>query len=123
MEVFRVPEKTTARYSVTLKDENKTPIPLSDLTTVTLTIYDLDGFAQSIINSRNAQSIRNVNGGTVGATDGSVVVLLSMADTSMIDSTLDAERHKLLIEFTYNGGTKAGRHECVLLIIGAAKVS
>lgn len=123
MKTFEIKEKTTAIYTATLKDENKVVIPLVDLTTLTLTLYNEEDVALSVVNGRSGQSILNENGGVFHDSSGLLTLTLGVGDTAMVDSTKDRERHRLQIDFTYSVGAKAGRHECVLLILGAPKVS
>ena len=119
-----IPEGTTATYTATLQDEAGQPVALASLTSLTLTYYNVaDG---SIINSRNAQDVKNANNVTVHATNGLVTWELQAADTVIVDSTIATgrrEQHKALFTWTWASGAKVGRHEVLIEIKQLAKVS
>lgn len=123
MKTFEVEERSSAQYKATLKDEAGSVIALSDLTTITATIYSEDSSTKAVINSRNAQDIKNANGGTFHATSGLLTLDLSEADNQVLDSALPRERHIVQLDFTYNGGAKTGRHRVRLVTLNLAKVS
>lgn len=102
--VITVNEENLALISGTLTDEEGVAVPLSALSGLTLTLYDKD--LDSIINSRNAQSILNVNGGAFHATTGAFTLTLSAADNAIV-TTRDAgrlETHYGLVEASWSGG-------------------
>lgn len=102
--VITVNEGNIALISGTLTDEAGDAVPLAAIATLTLTLYDAD--LDSIINSRNAQSILNTNGGTLHATTGAFTLTLSAAD-NVIVTTREAgrtETHYGLVEATWTGG-------------------
>lgn len=107
----RVEEKTTARYKVILSDEAGAVIPLSDMTTITLTLYD--DYTGTIINSRNAQNVKNTNNVTYTEA-GLLTWTLQPNDNIIVSSdvrTNSYEKHIALFEFTWDSGAKAGKHE------------
>lgn len=117
--VFTVKESTTPIYTFSLVDEDGVAVLLTDLITLTLTYYLVAD--SSIINSRNNQNVKNVNGVTVSAT--SVVTWdLTTSDTAIIDAVTtkvgDKERHRALWTWTYTtaSGTKTGRDEIDILV-------
>lgn len=117
-------EETSAEYSATLKDEDSAVIPLADLTTLTLTLYDERTAA--IINSRTAQNVLNLNNVTVHATSGLVTWEIQPADNVIIDLTLrhgQSEPHVAQFDFTWDTGTKAGRHIVVLEVEQSLKIT
>lgn len=79
-----VPEKSTVRYTGTLKDEAGVVIPSAALTMLTLTLYALDA-ALTVINTVSAVNILNTGRGTVGATDGKLTITLP-ADGVLVDA-------------------------------------
>jgi hypothetical protein len=91
--------------TITLAAEDGTPIPLANITTITLTLYDVatGKVPAGIINSRNAVSIKNVNGGTIA--DGGGTFKLTAADNAMVSTTAQSELHAALVEFTCTDGT------------------
>lgn len=107
----RVEEKITARYKVILSDEAGAVIPLSDMTTITLTLYD--DYTGTIINSRNAQNVKNTNNVTYTEA-GLLTWTLQPNDNIIVSSdvrTNSYEKHIALFEFTWDSGAKAGKHE------------
>ena len=117
-----IPEKATWRYTATLKDETETVVAAAQLTTLTLTLYALNA-ALTILNSVDATNILNTGRGTVHATSGLLTIVFEPADNPVVDATLLEERHLALIQWTYAGGAKAGRHEVEFGVRNLAKVS
>ena len=106
-----IKEATTAQYMATLTDEAGVAIPSADLTTLTLTLYNESTAA--IINSRDAQSVLNANGGTMHATSGLLTMIFAVADNPIVDTSLthgQTETHIAMFKFTWNAGAKAGYH-------------
>lgn len=128
MQVFAVDEKVSAIYTATLKDENGTVVPLSELLTLTLTLYDADQgeptlATANIINSRNVQNVKNTNNVTFHATSGLLTWSIQTADVPIIDSDKLTELHVARFDFTYGTPTKTGRHEVGLRVRNLRKVS
>jgi hypothetical protein len=113
---FEVLERTTTRLSGTLtQDDALTPAPASLLTTLTLKLYALDA-ARTIINSRDNQTVKNANGGTVNEA-GLLVMVFDPADIPMLDSALPYERHIALFTWTWGSSpVKTGRKEVALIV-------
>ena len=112
MSLYKVNEGTTFVYKATIVDENGAAIILTDITTLTLTLYDLD--AGSIINTRNAQNVLNLNGVTVHATSGLLTWTATPTDNAIVTAstpTGNYETHVALFQWTWNSGAKAGKHE------------
>jgi hypothetical protein len=114
-----IAERTTRQYTTTLTNELGVPIPLADITVMTLTLYVLDA-AGTIINGRSDTNILNANIGTYHATSGLLTILFTPADMAIIDTTASAEIHIALIEYTYGGG-KEGAHEIQMTVSNLAK--
>ena len=108
-----IPERSSAKVTFTLKDENGSVVPGSSLTTFTLTLYPTTD-STTTINSRNDQNVLNVNGVTVDS-QGVVIWLVDPADNAIIDTDLTVENHIALFEWTWGSG-KAGRHEILMTI-------
>lgn len=107
----RVEEKSTGRYKVVLNDEAGAVIPLSDMTTITLTLYD--DYTGTIINSRNAQNVKNTNN-VLYTEAGLLTWTLQPNDNVIVTSevrTNGYEKHIALFEYTWSSGAKAGKHE------------
>ena len=116
----RIKEETTAIYSCTLKDEDGNAISDVALTTLTLTLYD--SVTGDIINDRDGQNVLNANNVTVAS--GVLTWTMQPEDTAIIHSSSlrDPEVHIALFEWTYDSGTKAGKHELKLEIVNLRKV-
>jgi len=121
---FNALEETTAIYGTTIQDTDGNGIAAASITTLTLTLYNFDDSEKSIINSRNAQDVLNTNGVTV---DGSGVLEWTMdpADNEIMGTpgVGESEKHIALFEYTYSGGTKAGKHEVVINVENLDKVT
>lgn len=102
-------EKTTLQYTTTLKDETETVIPSASINSITLTIIEED--SGDVVNSRNAQSILNANGGTMHATSGLLTMVFTASDTEIVGGA-DAgeiETHLATIDITWATTKKAHR--------------
>ena len=118
-----VHERTTLQITATIKDETGAAIPLAGLTTLTLTLYVRDTTAQAIVNSVDDVNVLNTGRGVMHATSGLLTLTLLPADTQIIDSTSAIEWHRALIEWTYDAGAKAGKHEIDFPVLNLNKVS
>ena len=118
-----VPEKVTVRYKGKFVDEDGVAITSSSMSAIKLTMYLQDTTANTIIGDWDAKSVLNENGGTYGSADGILTLYLGPTDTAMINSTRSRERHRLDFEFTYNSGTRTGRHTALLIIRNYGSVS
>lgn len=114
-----VAEKTTCKFTGILKDENGAVVPGSSLTTLTLTLYNVDD--GQIINNRNDQNILNANGGSVDGL-GNFTLRLRAADNIILDPSKKSETHRALIRFTYNAGQDAGSVEVEFRVQNLLKV-
>ena len=100
---------------ITLSDLSATPVPLTKAQIATLTLTLLAG--TTAINSRNAQDIKDANGGTV-TTAGVLTIELDAADNAIIDGTIAVggeEEHVALLLWTWSDGedTRTGGIELV----------
>lgn len=90
----------------------ETVIAASNLLTLTLTLYD--AASGSVINSRSAQDVLGVNGGTVEAS--AVRIRLQPLDNPIVSATLavgGVEWHVARLTYTWNDGvtTRTGIEE------------
>ena len=119
-DVHTIDERTTQKYSFTLKDENGVAIPGPSLDACELTLYDLTKQAAdqpSIINSREDVDIKaNVDG------SGVCTFTFLPADNLILDDTKAFEPHVALFEWTYNGATGRGQWQLVLNVRNAERV-
>jgi hypothetical protein len=113
-------ERTTRFISAQLVDQNENPISGGSLQTLTLTLYNVDA-TNTIINSVNDVNILNIDRGTVDG-NGNVVIELQPADNQLIDTTKTREIHRALIEWTYGGTGKTGRHIIEFVVANMTRV-
>ena len=113
-------EKTTVKITAIVEDENGDGIPAVSLNTLTLTLYSLED--DTIINSRNDQDVLNTNGVTLDVS-GNLVWTVTPADTIIVNTLLNAERHRAVFEWTYTGGSKNGKHVIDMRIINLVKIT
>lgn len=120
----RVLEKTTPVYTATLVDEDENAIALLSISTMTLTFYDRR--TGTIINSREAQDVKNANGVTIHATSGLLTWTMGVADTTLVTTADfaedDEEEHVGLFEWVLTNG-KRGKFITRFLIVQVVKVS
>jgi len=115
-----IAEKTTAKITFTLKDEADTVIPLDQIATLTLTLYNEE--SRTIINARDAQNVLNLNNVTVHATSGLVTWLLQSADTSIETATKRYETRVALFAWTF-ASTKSGKRQIRYKVQNLEKVT
>jgi hypothetical protein len=126
-----VPERNRLFFTCVIRDETGTMIPGSSLATLLCTRYLL-GDPKTIINSRDAQSVKNVNGGTLydtlqSWTDAAGVVhefnfkmVFSPEDNAHVGA-YPHERHVVVFRYTYDT-TGAGSFTLVVEILDEPKV-
>lgn len=73
-----------------------TPVLLSEVSTITATLRDEEG--GTLINSRNAQNVKNANNGTYS--NGYFDFALQAADTTFQTAANDQETHVLEVKLT-----------------------
>ncbi len=117
----KILEKTTPKITATIQDENGTAIPAASLTTLTLTLYNREDSAKTIINSRNAQNVLNANNVTVDS-NGLITWSVQPLDTAIL-GTASSERHRAVFEWTYNSGAKNGKYIIDMTIKNLAKTT
>lgn len=115
-----IAEATTALLALQLTDETDAPLTLGEIAAVTLTLYEKR--SRAILNGRDEQDIKNTNGGIVDG-DGSLGVTLSLDDNRLTSQSHLSEYHVALIEWTWEGGDKAGSKEVTFRVVNLAKVS
>lgn len=96
-----------------VEDDDGNALPASSLVSLTCTLYD--GASKNILNSRDAQNIKNLNGGAVDAR-GNFTLQLTAADMVIVDARKPelSEIHVLQIAWTWlslAGATLTGRQE------------
>ena len=105
-----IEERGTFLYEWDLIDQNNRVVPLAMLETLTLTLYDK--LTDDIINTREAQSILNVNDGTFN-NSGHGSMTFGAADNVIVGDGV-REIHIALFEAVWDTGTKAKRWELTI---------
>lgn len=118
-------EKTTPLITADLIDENNDPILLSDILTLTLTLYSMtDSPTNTAINLRTNQNVLNANNVVVSST-GALSWYLQEGDTTLTDPSLAEEIFRAVFKWTYTtaNGTRTGRQIIDMTIMNLEKVS
>lgn len=111
----RVRERSTATYTVTLKDEAGVVIPRASITEVTLTLYDVQ--SRAVLNSRDSQNVLDANNVTIHSTSGLLTWLIQAADNAVVTTKENAlERHRAVFRYKWAGGTKEDWHAIEWLV-------
>lgn len=120
--VYRIKEKQTGIYTFTIKDEAGVVIPGSSLTSLVLTVYSAQ--SGTIVNSRNAQNVLNLNQVAVSES-GVLTWTQQVADVTILDDTLDEETHRCLFLFGWSSGgqVRSHPHEVDFLIENLGKLT
>jgi hypothetical protein len=109
---------------VTFVGLNSVQIAKATIATLTATLFDAT--TGSIINSRNAQSVLDANGGAV-ASDGTLTLRLQPADAVIVGDADEGEteEHVLRLTWTWSDGvlTRTGVQEWLLLVEQIAQVA
>lgn len=117
-----VAEGTTCLISGALVDETGAPLGAAQLQAFTLTLYAVAA-GLPIINSRNATNILNAGPGAIDS-GGLWTITLEPADNDIVSTPEPAdETHRLLLQWTYGAGTKAGKHEIEIRVRNLDKVA
>jgi hypothetical protein len=116
-----IPESSTAYISLTLTDiDGVTPLPNADAILTTLVVTLFNERTAAVVNSRTAQSVLGVNGGTVTSA-GLVTLRLDPADTAIIGTKSEARVASFL--WTWGSPVKTGRHEVAFTVANLALVT
>lgn len=114
-----IPERTSAKLTTQLQDEDGNGIPAGSLGTLKLTLY-VAGSPASVINNRNKQDVLNINGVIVDS-QGNLSYQMTPEDNQIIwDQT--QERHIALFEWTWQSEARAGKHEILMQVINLESV-
>jgi hypothetical protein len=106
---IRLNERSSRTVTFTLKDNADVVVPLADIDTATLTLFDLDTYvpgaspAEGIINSRDAQDVLSANNVTIHATSGLVTWAMQADDNPIVTARRQVERHRAEFHFVVNG--------------------
>lgn len=106
-------EGTTGYYSFTLVDDTGEGVDGVFLTTMTVTLYDVD--TNAVVNGRLCQNILNANGGTIATEVGppleTVVTLeLQPEDTVIFNEARLVEYRVLVFQWSWDLGQRHDAH-------------
>lgn len=121
MSVFNCIERTTAKYTATLKDSDDVVVPLTAIVSMVLTLKDVD--SDTVINSRNAQNVLNTNNVTFHATSGLLTWDILPADNIIVAAgTGEYELHRAVFDVVYSASKRLVQ-EVYLLVKNVTGVS
>lgn len=106
-------EGTTGYYRFEVVDENDEALDAGFLTTLTLTLVDVD--SQTIIHGRQNQNVLNANNGSLITDLGPPMVTtmtleLQPADTVILNEHRMSEARVLTFRWTWDSGARVGVH-------------
>ena len=96
--VIEPKEGGSCQITVTLYDASGNALTKAEISTLTVSLYNAEDNA--IINSRNAQSVLDANGGLVSS-GGVLTLALLPSDNIIVDSTMEKETHNLDVNWTW----------------------
>ena len=111
-------EESTLQYKCRLVDQTGAPMAVADLTTLTLTLYDLK--TENIINTVSGQDVLDTDRGSGPDGDGVFTCTLVPADMAIETATEKRERHVMLFEWTSPTG-QAGSKEVYFWVLNQLK--
>ena len=109
--VAEVNEETTFSYTTILEDEDGNPIAASAIDSITCTIRE--SASGDIVNTRDAQDVKNTNNGTIHATSGLFTFAFQQGDTGIINTDVEygqMEEHLVTFVVVYSTSRKASRN-------------
>lgn len=121
-------EKTTPIYKATLIDEENddAPIPLTQISTITLRFYDQRTGTYIRGSADTAQDVKNTNNVTIHATSGLLTWKMQVADTTLVTAADfledETEEHVALFEWVLTNGYR-GKHIERFQIVQVLKIS
>lgn len=115
LQIFNVDERCSKTVTFTLLDQDGAPVPLNDLASARLTLFDVDSYEPTdspivgILNNRDEQNILNANNVTIHATTGLVTWAMQPADNEIINPRKQVESHRAEFRFTTTGNAEVNR--------------
>ena len=108
---IRVNENSSRTVTFTIQDNQGVVVPLADIDTAELTLYNLDTYvpgrspAEGIINGRDAQGVLDTNDVDIHATSGLVTWAMQPEDNPIVTTRRQVERHMAEFRFVVNAAT------------------
>lgn len=125
MQKLKVNEHSSGSYTCYLVDQDGLAVGAVNVTLARLTLYDYT--SDQILNSRNDQDVRNLNGVTIadvvegGVTRTKITWSMQPADNAVVDQTrTGVEKHIALFSFSWLGGHL--HHEAVIYVQPLARI-
>lgn len=116
-----VAARSSALYTASFVDNLGKAVPLGTFTSLTLTLFD-DSTGTTVVGNPGV-NILNADRGILDAL-GNFSLSLGPADTAIIGAPLPAGRlqyRSIVLDWTYNGGQAAGRHQVNFAIVALAE--
>lgn len=111
----------TFEYSAVLKDEDGVEVPLASLTSLTLRLTNqADG---EVINDRDDEDVKNVNGGTYHATSGALTMRFSADDNPITEDGAEKRRETHVAMFTATWATGSKRWPVLITVDNLDKLA
>lgn len=108
-----VTERSSARYTTVLLDEDGLPVILSVLTSLQLWLQDVS--TEEFINAREAQNVLNTNNVTYHATSGLLTWLVQPADNVILGEGA-TETHHATFHAKWSAGAKGKTWQVVIKV-------
>lgn len=112
-EELTIPAGATKTYTATV-DDNGAAIALASVSTLVLTLWDRA--TNKIVNSRDAQDVKNANNVTYHATSGLLTWSIQAGDTNLVGGSQQQETHRAKFVLTTTGG-KVWHHYVDLICV------
>lgn len=109
---IRANEQSSKTVTFTLLDNLGSAIPLANVATAQLTLFDWDTYVPGgspvtgIINTRDVQDVLNTNDVTIAATSGLVTWSMQPEDNPIVTVRKQIERHRAEFRFVTTSGAE-----------------
>lgn len=123
----RANELSSLTITATIVDSTQTAVPLSDISSATITLYDLETYQPTgspivgIINNRDAQDILNTNNVTIHATSGLLTWAVQPDDNPIVTPIRQIERHRAELHVVFTSGEF--NYQCEIEVINLRKAA
>jgi hypothetical protein len=107
-----VNERSTAKYTAVLQDQDGNVVPASALSTFLLTLYDK--VTGTVINGRSLQNVLNTNGVSIDGS-GNLTWTMDPADNAIVTDANTTEVHVATFQGTFGSG-KQVTHDVAITV-------
>lgn len=118
---YRVQEGSSLAIGGTVVDGSGTAVPGAQVSSATLTLYDVETLkptspVDAVINSRDAVDLLALSPNEIEISAlGVFEIMLQAADNVIVTPRKQAERHRARVVFTFSGGTYTTEQEIVVI--------